>query len=111
MLWNVLYGQNLKLTSDTSLLTPSCRYPSSNEAHLSIFRFPVTKVPQMIAKADSIQDRLFRMYAQHIKCIKISLSKVEWIVFISDACTPPSLKSLMALTAPWIDTDCKMQEP
>ena len=50
------------------------------------------------------------MYAQHREFIKISLSKVEWIAFTSDAWTLPNVKSLTDLTAHWIDTDCKMKE-
>ena len=64
-------------------------------------------VPQMMVKADAIQNHLFRMYAQHREFIKISLSKFEWIAFTSDAWTSPNVKSFMALTAHWIDTDWK----
>ena len=67
-------------------------------------------VPQMMVKADAIQNHLFRMYAQHREFIKIILSKVEWIAFTSDAWTSPNVKSLMAVTAHWIDTTWKMQE-
>ena len=60
-----------------------------------------------MVKADAIQNHLFRMYAQHREFIKISLSKVEWIAFTSDAWTSPNVKFFMALTAHWIDTDWK----
>ena len=63
-----------------------------------------------MVKADAIQNHIFRMYVQHSKFMKISLSKVERIAFTSDAWTSPNVKSLIALTAHWIDTDWKIQE-
>ena len=62
-------------------------------------------VPQMLVKGDAIQNHIFRMYAQHRIFIKISLFKVEVIAVTSDAWTSPNVKSLMAFTAHWIDTD------
>ena len=63
-----------------------------------------------MVKADAIQNHIFRMYAQHREFIKISPYKVEAIAVTSDVWTSPNVKSLMVLTAHWIDTDWKMKE-
>ena len=111
MLQNVLTGQELK--THIGYFIADANLPFSiieRSSFINLLGACNENVPQIMVKADAIQNHIFRMYAQHRELIKIILSKVEAIAVTSDAWTSPNVKSLMALTAHWIDTNWKMQD-
>ena len=83
MLYNVLTGQDL--TTHIKYFIADANLPFAiikRSSFINLLDACDENIPQMMVKANAIQNHLFRMYAQHREFIKISLSKVEWIAFL-----------------------------